>query len=444
MNRSFFLAMLLLGSSYYPKAQDTLLTNLPKQWRLEDCIEYAKQKNITIASLRLSTLSSQEDLLQARAGVLPNLNGSVSQNLANSKSGSSGTGGLQNQANFSSNYSVNSSMVLFNGGFLKNDIRAKEFSVQSANLNVKETENDVTLSITQAFFNILLSRETISELESILTTSREQLKQGQQKYDAGGIARKDLLQFESQVASDEFNLINANNTFRLNTVTLKQLLLLPSSYEFQATPPDTIRVREALASLPEAQNAAQQMRPEIRNRQIQLQIAGIEVDKAKAAVLPSISLGAGLSTGYSDNQTGKYLNQLDNNFYQTLGVSMNVPFYSRRVNRTNINKSKILLLQSQLNLTDTKNILNNQVEQAYTNLINAQARYTAAETQLRTSEEIYRITNEQLVLGAVTTVELLLQKNNYVQALLTFTQAKYNAALYNKIYEFYMGLPVAF
>jgi outer membrane protein len=208
--------------------------------------------------------------------------------------------------------------------------------------------------------------------------------------------------------------------------------------------PDTIKVQEALASLPQAQNAAQLVRPEIQNSQLQLQIAGIELEKAKAAVLPTISAGAGLATGYSDNQSTKYLNQVDNNFYQTLGVTMSVPFYSRRVNRTNINKSKLLLLQSQLNLTDTKNTLNNEIEQAYVNLLNAQKSYTAAETQMKTTEEIYHITNEQFQLGAVTAVEVLIQKNAYVQALQTYTQAKYNAALYNKIYEFYMGLPVKF
>ena len=438
------LVIVWLALPCLPKAQDTVLTGVPAQWRLADCIEYAKQKNITIASLRLSTVSTQEDLLQARAGVLPNLNGTVSQNLVNGKNGNSGTGSFQSQANFSSSYGVNSSLVLYNGGYLRNDIRAKELSVQSANLNVKETENDITLSITQAFFNILLAKEIITTLSSVLETSKEQLQQGQQKFDAGSIAKKDLLQFQSQVAGDEYALINANNTFRLNTVILKQLLLLPSAYDLQVAAPDTIRVREALASLPEAQKAAQQARPEIQNGQLQVRISEIEIEKARAAVKPSVSAGAGLATGYSDNQSDKYLSQLDNNFYQTLGLTLAIPIYNRRVNRTNINKSKILWQQSQLRLTDSRNLLNNQVEQAYVNLLNAQERYTAAETQLRTNEEIYRITNEQLRLGAVTIVELLLQKNAYVQALQTFTQAKYNAALYNKIYEFYMGLPVTF
>lgn len=444
MNRSWVVIIVLLIVYCPARSQDTLPSHLPEKWRLEDCIEYARQRNISLATLRLTTRSTEEDLLQAKAATLPNLTGSVSQSIVNSNNANPVVGGFQTQASFSSSYGLNSSVVLFNGGYLKNDIRSKEFSVQSANLDVKEAENDLTLRITQAFFNILLARETITSLESVLVTSQGQLTQGQQRFDAGSISRKDLLQFQSQVAMDQYNLINAQNTFRLNTVALKQLLLLPSTFDMKISAPDTVLVKEAQPELNDAQQAALQTRPEIKNREIQIQRSQVELEKARASVKPTISLNAGLATGYSDNQSAEYLWQLRNNFYQLLGVSMGIPIYSRRVNRTNINKSNILLQQSRLALSDTKNTLTQLVEQTYINLMNSRAQYDAAETQLKTSEEIYRITNEQLKFGAVNTFELLQQKNAYVQALQAFTQAKYTSALYNKIYEFYMGMPVVF
>lgn len=434
----------LLAYPVYVKAQDSILSGLPKQWRLEDCIEYAKKKNISLAALRLSTRSAEEDLLQSKAGVLPNLTGSVSQTLVNSNNTNSVVGGFQTQANFSSSYGANSSMTLYNGGYLKNDIRSKEFALQSSNLNVKETENSLTLSITQAFFNILLAREIMGSFEAVLETSKGQMQQGQQRYDAGSIAKKDFLLLESQVATDQFNLINAGNNFKLNTVILKQFLLLPSSFEFLVSAPDSIRLQTGLDSLNAAQAEAQRNRPEIRNREVQIKIAEIELEKIKASIKPIISINGALATGYSDNQSTEYFTQLHSNFYQSLGVSMGIPIYSRRVNRTNINKSKILLKQSELALYDSKTILNQLVEQTYINLLNAHAQYAAALSQLKTSEEIYFITNEQLKMGAVNTVELLQTKNAYVQALQAFTQAKYTAVLYNKVYEFYMGIPVTF
>ena len=445
MYRTFVLTTVVLFTMFSSlNAQDTLLSSLPKQWRLQDCIAYAKLKNISLTTLRLSIRSTEEDLLQSKAGVLPNLTGSVSQSLVNSNNTNTTSGGTQTQAHFSSSYGANSSMTLYNGGYLKNDIRSKDLSVQSANLNVKETENSLTLSITQAFFNILLAKEIMVSFEAVLATSQGQLEQGQQRFDAGSIARKDLLQLQSQVAADQYNIINATNNFKLNTVILKQFLLLPTLFDFQTSAPDSIPVHYALASLSNAQNEAQQTRPEIKNKEVQIKISEVELEKTQSSVKPIISLNGGLSTGYSDNEAGVYLPQMNTNFYQSLSVTMGIPIYSRRVNRTSINKSRIFLQQSKLSLYDTKTILNQEVEQTYINLINAQAQYTAAEIQFKTSEEIYRITNEQLKLGAVNAVELLQQKNAYVQALQAFTQAKYTAALYNKIYEFYMGIPVSF
>jgi outer membrane protein len=442
MNRFVFIVAVFISLPCTLQSQDSSVIGLPDQWRLEDCISYAKKKNITLATLRLTTNSTEEDLLQAKAGILPNLTGSASQTLANGKSSSAGT--VQSQTNFSGSYGVNSSMTLYNGGYLKNDIRLKQFSVQSANLYVQEAENDLTLSITQAFFNILLAKETMASFESLLATAEAQLTQGRQKYDAGSIARKDLLLLESQVATDRYNLINATNAFKQNTVTLKQYLLLPSSYELIVSAPATIPVQVALASLPEAQREAQQTRPEVKNKEVQIKISETELEKVKASVKPIISAGAALSTGYGTNQGTVFTSQIGNNFYQTLGVTMGVPIYSRRVNRSSINRSRIQLKQTQLALFETKTVLNQQVEQAYLNLLNAQSEYSAAAIQFKANEEVYNIANEQLKLGAINTLELLQQKNAYVQAMQALTQAKYRAALYNKLYAFYMGIPVTF
>jgi len=441
MNRLLFLSFFATILSISGIAQqDSILKDLPKQWTLQACIEYAKQKNISLATLRLTERSTEEDLLQSKAAVLPNLTGTVTQSLTNGNNSASSGGGIQSAGN----YGVNSSMILYNGGYLKNDIRSKELTVQSANLHIKETENDLSLSIAQSFFNILLAKENISSLQSVLTTSQEQLKQGQLKYDAGGMAKKDLLQLQSQVAADAYSLVNATNIYKLNLVTLKQILLLPSAYDFTVSVPDSIPVIRAQAKLDEAQNEAQQVRPEIQNGQLQVQIAQVELDKIKAFSKPTLSLGGAISSGYFANQSYSYFTGLNTNLYQSLGLTLGIPIYSRRVNLTNTNKTKLLLDEAKLSLLNTRTVLNQLVEQAYINLQNAEAQYTAADTQLKANAEIYRITNEQLKLGAVTTLELLQQKNLYVQALEAFSQAKYSAALYNKIYEFYMGNPLAF
>jgi outer membrane protein len=206
--------------------------------------------------------------------------------------------------------------------------------------------------------------------------------------------------------------------------------------------PDTLVTNVAVTSLQEAADAAVKSRPEVKIGELGVQSAQYELEKSRAGAMPTISLGAGLSSGYSDNQDLKYFSQIDNNFYQRLGVTVSVPIFANRANKSNIERSKIQIEQAKLSLQGTKTTLDQAVEQAYINVLNAQAQLTAAESQWSTNQESFKITNEQMRLGAFNTIDLLTQKNLYVQALQAYVQAKYNTILNKKIYEFYTGVPV--
>lgn len=423
------------------QAQDTVTA--PLKWDLQSCLDYAKKNNITIKGLRWDTRSSEQDLLQARAAKLPNLTGTLSQSVVNSNNANPVVGGFQTQANASGNYSLNSSWTVFNGGYLNNDVKQKNILLESAHLNVQQAENDITLQITQSYLNILLQKENIIYLQELVNTSQSQLALGKQQLDAGSLSRKDYLQLEATLSNDKYNLVTAINAHRTNLITLKQILQLPSSVDFDVVQPDTLVTNQSIIALPEAENAAVRSRPEVKIGELGVQSAQVELEKSKAGALPTVSVGAGLSSGYSDNQDLKYVDQLNNNFYQRIGVTVAIPIFANRINKSNIERSKIQIEQAKLSLQGTKTTLDQAVEQAYISVLNAQAQLTAAESQWKTNQESFRITNEQLRLGAFNTIDLLTQKNLYVQALQAYVQAKYNNILNKKIYEFYTGVPVS-
>jgi outer membrane protein len=444
MNRIIVLLAVLWTAGAPPLlAQDTINTaGLPDKWSLQQCLDYARQHNIQLNSLRLNQATSEQDLLQSRAARLPSLGGTVTQSFTNSKNTNPVVGGFQTQSSLASNYALSSSWVLYQGGYIRNDIREKNLLLQAANLDVLAAENDITLQITQAYLNILLAGENIVYVKDLVQTSQAQLEQGQQLYNAGSIARKDLVQLQAQQANDAYSLVVAQNAYRQNLLTLKQLLQLPTAFSFSIVQPDTLRPEKPVPSLETAQRTALETRPEVKNGELGVSIAQVELEKARAGYKPTLSLGGTLSTGFSDNQSASYWQQLDNNFYQRAGLTLGIPIFSNRVNKANEARAKIQIDQAKLSLQDTKTTLTQQVEQAYLNLQNAEEQYKAAEKQLVASEEGYRISVEQLKLGAVNITDLAVQKNLYVQALQAFIQAKYSAILNTKIYEFYIGEPV--
>lgn len=445
MRKSFFLTIgffVLNLISLFSRAQDTSFITSTVQWDLATTIAYAKQNNIQVNIIRLDEKLSEQDLLLARAARYPNLSGSATQSLTHSGNTNPVVGGFQTQSSLAGNYSLNSAWTVYRGGYLNYDVRSKNLQLQAANLNVAVTQNDITLQITQAYLNILLAKESIAYSEELAKASLAQYDQGKTRYNAGSISKKDLLQLEAQAASDQYNLVNAQNQYRQNVLTLKQILQLPATTGFKPVQPDTLMAQQAIPSLLEALRIAAQNRPEIRYNQLQIQIAEQELQKARAGYKPSISVGGSISTGYSDNQDIKYFNQIDNNLFQRLGVTLSVPIFDNRVNKTNVERSKILIDQARLVLEQTKTVLNQQIEQAYISVLNAQAQYKSADTEFRANREVYNISLEQLRLGAINTVDFLVQRNLYVQSLQNFMQAKYNSILNTKIYEFYMGQPV--
>ncbi|MDB5149299.1 MAG: bepC 1, partial [Mucilaginibacter sp.] len=135
-------------------------------------------------------------------------------------------------------------------------------------------------------------------------------------------------------------------------------------------------------------------------------------------------------------------NQINNNFYQQLGLTLAIPIFTKRVVKTQVEEAKISVKQSQLDLKNTKITLSQTVERAYINVQNARSQFDAAAEEYKYSKESYRIASEQLKVGVANTVDFLLQKNLFVQAQQSFVQAKYNALLTLKIYDFYRGVPI--
>ena len=422
--------------------QDTSFITSTVQWDLASTIEYARQHNIQVDIIRLDERLSEQNLLLARAARNPNLAGTATQSFTHSGNTNPVVGGFQTQSTMAGNYSVSSAWTVYQGGYLNKDIKSKGLQLEAANLNVQVTQDNITLSITQAYLNILLARETIGYSEELVQSSQAQYEQGKTRFNAGSIARKDLLQLQAQTASDEYTLVAAQNAYRQNVLTLKQILQLPTATDFKPVIPDTLLVQQAIPSLLEAQRIALENRPEIRYNETQIQVAEVELQKARAAYLPSLNLGGSIATGYSDNQNAKYFSQINNNLYQRLGATLAVPIFNNRITKTNVEKSKILIDQAKLTLEQAKINLNQQIEQAYISVLNAQSQFMSADTEFTANREAYNIALEQLKLGAITTVDLLVQRRLYEQSLQNYIEAKYNAILNTKIYEFYMGQPI--
>ncbi|MFD2526031.1 TolC family protein [Flavihumibacter stibioxidans] len=407
-----------------------------KLWTLDECIVYAENNNIALKNLRLRKQVVEQDLVQSKAMMLPDLYAGAGYDLSHyTKTSNQGSKAI----NTSGSLGLNSQMTLYNGGVLKNNIRRQNLNLEMAGLDIEVENNNLFLDIIGAYTNILLARETILYMESLLETSKTQTDQARLQFNAGAISRKQLIQFESQLANDQFALTNAGNASRSNKIVLKQLLQLPAEDSFDIAPGTLDVPLRLLPPLNEFLSDARNTRPEIRNSRLFIQGAELDIKIAKAGYLPSVSAGAGISTGMRNSINKGTFTQLGNNFYQNLGITVSFPLFSRKLNETNMARTKIARQQAELSLVNTNTLLSQAVEQAYINYQNAMAEYLAAERQFTNYEEVYKISTEELRLGAANITEFVQQRNLYVQALQSFTQSRFRAILAYKILNFYAG-----
>jgi outer membrane protein len=424
------------------------ISDTVKKWSLETCFQYAIENNIDINTAKLNALTSVQDANAAKGIKIPDLYGSLNNTFTSEKTAVSGDEKYVNQVVSSGNYSLNSSLILWNGNYVNTNIHQKNLVSETNTLTVEQSKNNLILLITQGYLSVLLAKENLKYITDLVVTSQSRLKQGQQLYDAGSTAKISVLQLQAQLASDEYLKIQTENTIRQNILSLKQFLQLPTTTPFDVQTPKNLEVVTLISPLETVQNNAIQNFPEVKIGQMNMDISTLNITKAKASFMPTLTANAGIGTGYNDvlNHSyatdSNYFTQTGNNFYQQIGLGLSIPILSNQIHKTNLEKAKISYKQADFNFKNTKLVLSQQVELAFLNANDAQQAYQSANDQLIAVTESYRILNEEYKLGGINAFDLLQQKNQYLQAIQAFTQSKYTAILQQKIYNFYNGTKI--
>lgn len=412
-----------------------------EQWNLNKCISYALQKNLSVNQSKLRIVTSDADLMQAKGQRLPNLSGSASQSVTNS---GLGTGNGSDNLSYSSSFSVSTAATLYNGGIISNNIQSSEHSRELSMLNLEQVQNNITLSVTQAYLNALYAKENLEYYAQVVEASERQVVRAKALQSAGSIARRDVADIEAQYANDRYSKVNADNNLIQQITNLKQILEIPVEEPFELYFPKD-GVKEALEPLPlldTAFESALNFRPEVKGSQLQLEIAQLDLNSARAAYLPSLSLSGSVSTDYNNRFTTGFGTQLLDNNMQRLGLNLSIPIFNRFATKANISRNQVNFDIASLTVANTRNKLLQEVEKVYVDTRAAQQRFEAALAQEQAIAESYRLAQEQYNIGMLNAFELLQIKNNYLNSNRELIQSRYTTVLYRKILDFYMGVPI--
>ena len=411
-----------------------------KEWTLEECIRYAREKNLDVQSAEVNLSSAQTDIKQASANRLPSLSASISQGLSHARRD---TESNSNAYVYSGNYQLSSAMTLYNGGKLNNTLSQKKTEADARSYDVDKTRNSIEIRVTQAYLQILYARESVKINQTTVETSLSQVERAKKLYEAGSIALSDCAQIESQYASDKYQLVSARNTLSKSILDLKQLLELEAGYDFQVYFPEI--GDDQVAHIPSSiavYHTALETMPEVKSASLEVESAKIGEKIAKASAIPSVSLSAGIGTGHNTTSSDAFARQLDRSLSENVGLSISIPIFNNRTARTALEKARLQSLSADISLQSTKKDLLTTVESLWQDAVSAQSRYEAAGEKLKAAQTSYDLVSTQFEKGMKNTVELLQEKSNYLSAQMEAVQAKYEAVLSIKLLNFYQNKPI--
>lgn len=419
-----------------------------RTWSLDDCINYALEKNIQLQQNKISLQESEVDVKTAKAALFPSLSFNTGQNLVNRpyQQNSATVSGTEiissnNKTTYNGSYSLGAQWTLWNGGQRLNNIKQQKKNQEIAELSVAETENTLKEEITKLFLQILYADESVNINRGTLEVSKATYERAKELFDQGSISKADLAQLESQVGNDEYQLVTSESSLRNYKLQLKQMLELDGTTEMELELPvlDDAKVMQLLPNQEEVYQIALSNRPEIQSSKLSIDNAKLAISSAKSGYFPTISLSASTSSMTNNSSQNNWAQQMKYGWNNMIGLNISVPIFNNRQTKSAVEKAQYQYNSSLLNLQDKQKGLYTDIETIWLDALNAQQQYAAAEVKLKSSQTSFDMVNEQFKLGMKNTVELLTEKNNLLSAQQQRIQAKYMAILNRTLLDFYAG-----
>jgi outer membrane protein len=434
----FFLAILLFTNAY-----------TQKKWSLEECISYAYENNLQIKRQALNVGYNKNNYNQSFFNMLPNANLGYGHSL--------NWGGIDQSTNLRSNQNFQSASIgfssdlnIFKGLQTLNDIKQKKYLFLQSKIDLEKAKNDIALAITNSYLQVLFAKELVEVAKSRLEVTSKQTERTKKLVDVGNLAQGEYFQIKAQEANDKSSLVNAENNLDITYLNLAQLLDIDSLQGFEVQIPANIEIemRAQIHDVNVIYEKALNNMPQIISAEYALKSSEKQLSIAKGQISPSLVLNGQLSSYYSNQkyseamQVNSYLHQMNDNFQQQLGISLQVPIFNRLAAKNGIDNAKLGLNDAQLQLEIAKMELYKEVQQANADALASMEKYNASIEAVASNEEAFKYTQQKFEVGLVNSVDFSVAQSNLIKAKSDMIQSKYEYIFKLKILDFYMGNPI--
>ena len=340
-----------------------------QSWSLDDCMKYAVEHATEVKREVVNARQCKQDYQHAVAGFLPTVTGGVQGQYAWGRNIDPETNTYNNVTTFNNYYQLYAELNVFDGFATINALKQAKLSRDYSATAMQKIQDDRAIDVMQKYVDAAYAEASIQIASEKLNESKRMLAKMKRLYELGEKGRPDVVQMESQVAEDEYNLTHQENVAKQSLLALKSAMNFPVDEELKLELKSGYKeVSESGVNYEIVYQGFQHISPDLKSAEYEVERARYDYKIAKGRLLPSLSLGGGISTNYYKNlsQKGQYdgfASQFRNNQGEYLALTLSIPIYSSD-RWHSVKKARNDWQLAQVNLEETRRKLHDQIAQA--------------------------------------------------------------------------------
>lgn len=449
-----------------------------EKWNLVKCIDQASRQNLALVQSGLNLEHAQVNVMEQKHSRFPNLNASSNGGISFGRNVDPTSNSFTTEDILHFNYSLSSSVVIFQSGLIRNSIKQSKLNATAAQLDYQQAYNDLALSVASFYLNVLLSQDRLELARKNLSIVNLQLDQTNKLINAGIKPEADALEIKSQIARTEQSMVLAENAVDLAWLQLKQSMRLPPGMEIQLerlTEDQLNAVQLELYSIDELTNTSYAQQPSIQSARIRLNAAILGEKMARALFYPSVFMSASIGSRFSDaairpkdfginkiSLPGVYIDdnpvkfeqevpsilstevipfgtQFDQFLGYGVGVSVNIPIYENYRTRASVRRAKLNTKITELALQQNKEQLDQNIYTAVANVKAAAKERDAAMKAFIAETSSFEKIQKKFEIGTASNFELNLAMTNLQNSETSLLMAKYDLIFKQKVLDYFAG-----
>ena len=348
-----------------------------QSWSLDDCMKYAVEHATEVKREVVNARQRKQDYQHAVAGFLPTVTGGVQGQYAWGRNIDPETNTYNNVTTFNNYYQLYAELNVFDGFATINALKQAKLSRDYSATAMQKIQDDRAIDVMQKYVDAAYAEASIQIASEKLNESKRMLAKMKRLYELGEKGRPDVVQMESQVAEDEYNLTHQENVAKQSLLALKSAMNFPVDEELKIQikeeqnlklTSDNKEVSESGVNYETVYQGFLNISPDLKSAEYEVERARYDYKIAKGRLLPSLSLGGGISTNYYKNlsQKGQYdgfASQFRNNQGEYLALTLSIPIYNSD-RWHSVKKARNDWQLAQVNLEETRRKLHDQIAQA--------------------------------------------------------------------------------